>query len=86
MFIFAWLAVGVCAGFGVGQLVNRSGQSLLFDCLLGVIGAICGGWAFHRLFGGSSMTQITTFGVGACAIGAVIAVLIYHELFASRAR
>ena len=83
MFIFAWLAVGCTAGFVVGQMVNRSGQSLLFDCLLGVIGAICGGWAFHEILGGTSMTTVTLYGVGACSIGAVLVVLLYHELFAS---
>ena len=81
MFIFTWLAIGCVAGFGVGMLVNRSHQSLLFDCLLGVIGAVSGGWAFHAIFGGSPMTIITTGSIGACSIGAAAAVLIYHELF-----
>jgi uncharacterized membrane protein YeaQ/YmgE (transglycosylase-associated protein family) len=86
MFIMAWLAVGLISGFVVGQLVNKSGESLLFDCLLGVIGAVAGGWVFHRILGGTPMTEVTLYGFGACMIGGVLAVLIYHELFASNPR
>jgi uncharacterized membrane protein YeaQ/YmgE (transglycosylase-associated protein family) len=84
MFIMAWLAVGIVSGFVLGQLVNRSKQSLLFDCLLGVIGAVSGGWVFHRFLGGTPMTEITAYGFGACMIGGALCVLLYHELFAEQ--
>lgn len=84
MFIMAWLAVGLTAGFVVGLFVNRPGESLLFDCLLGVIGAVAGGWVFHRVFGGTPMTTVSTYGVAACSIGAVLAVFLYHELIAQK--
>lgn len=84
MFIMAWLAVGVTAGFVVGMFVNRSGESLLFDCLLGVVGAVAGGWVFHRVFDGDPMTSVTHYGVAACAIGAVLTVFLYHEVIAQK--
>ena len=86
MFIMAWLAVGLVSGFVVGQLVNKSGESLLFDCLVGVIGAVCGGWVYYRIFGGNPMNEVTMYGFAACMIGGVLAVLIYHEFFAPRPR
>ena len=81
MFIFAWLAIGLTAGFGVGMLVNRGRQSLLFDTLMGVIGAISGAWVFHRVFGGVPMNVITAHGIAASSIGAASVVLLYHEIF-----
>ena len=78
MFVMAWLAVGLVAGFVVGQLVNRSGDGLLFDCLLGVVGAVGGGWVFNRYLGGPPMTSMDMMGVVVCVIGSVSCVLAYH--------
>jgi uncharacterized membrane protein YeaQ/YmgE (transglycosylase-associated protein family) len=80
MFIMAWLAMGLVAGFVVGQLVNRSGEGLLFDCLLGVVGAVGAGWAVHRYFGGPPMTDFTMTTALTCIGGGVLCVLGYHFL------
>ena len=78
MFIMAWLAMGLVAGFVVGQLVNRSGEGLLFDCLLGVVGAVGAGWVVHRYWGGRPITDFSMSTALTCIIGAVLTVLAYH--------
>lgn len=78
MWVMAWLAVGLIAGFVVGQLVNRSGEGLLFDCLLGVVGAVGGGWIVHRYMGGPPLSTLNMSTVVICMIGAVVCVLSYH--------
>src|ERR1700730_15296684 len=49
MGILSWLIVGLVAGYIGSKLVNRTGEGLMRDLLLGVIGAIVGGAVFHAL-------------------------------------
>jgi uncharacterized membrane protein YeaQ/YmgE (transglycosylase-associated protein family) len=49
MGIFSWLVIGLVAGYIGSKLVNRTGEGLVRDLLLGVIGAIVGGAIFHSL-------------------------------------
>jgi uncharacterized membrane protein YeaQ/YmgE (transglycosylase-associated protein family) len=49
MGILSWLIVGLVAGYVGSKLVNRTGEGLMRDLLLGVIGAIVGGAVFHAL-------------------------------------
>jgi uncharacterized membrane protein YeaQ/YmgE (transglycosylase-associated protein family) len=49
MGILSWLIVGLVVGYIGSKLVNRTGEGLMRDLLLGVIGAIVGGAVFHAL-------------------------------------
>jgi uncharacterized membrane protein YeaQ/YmgE (transglycosylase-associated protein family) len=49
MGIIAWLVVGLIAGFIGSRIVNRAGEGLLLDIVLGIIGAIVGGAIFEYL-------------------------------------
>ena len=44
MGIVAWIFVGLIAGFLASKVVNRSGEGFMRDILLGIVGAIVGGW------------------------------------------
>jgi uncharacterized membrane protein YeaQ/YmgE (transglycosylase-associated protein family) len=46
MGIIAWIIVGLIAGWLAGQLMKGSGYGLLGDLVLGLIGAVVGGWLF----------------------------------------
>ena len=52
MGIFAWLIVGLIAGFIGSKIVNKRGEGLVLDLVLGIVGAVAGGWLFN-LFGAS---------------------------------
>ena len=50
MSFLAWIVLGLVAGFIGSKIVNRRGEGMLLDILLGVVGAFAGGWLFH-IFG-----------------------------------
>ena len=49
MGILSWLVVGLIAGFIGSKVVNRSGEGLVRDIILGVIGAVVGDAIFTNL-------------------------------------
>lgn len=46
MGIFAWVLVGIVAGWLAGQITKGSGFGLLGNLLLGLVGAVVGGWLY----------------------------------------
>ena len=46
MGIIAWIIIGLVAGWLAGQIMNGSGYGLVGDLVLGLVGAIVGGWLF----------------------------------------
>src|SRR5579872_4948854 len=51
MSILAWIVLGLIAGFISSKLVNRHGEGLFLDIILGVVGAVVGGWLMAALGG-----------------------------------
>ena len=47
MSIIAWIVLGLIAGFIASKIVNKTGEGLLMDIVLGVVGAVVGGWLFN---------------------------------------
>jgi len=85
MSILAWIVVGIIGGFIGSLIVNKSGQGLVGDLFLGVIGAVVGGWAFN-LFGHSGVTGINLYSMIVSAAGAIVVLVAYHALRGTRAR
>ncbi|HEY3870417.1 MAG TPA: GlsB/YeaQ/YmgE family stress response membrane protein [Actinocrinis sp.] len=51
MGILAWIVLGVIAGAVAEHLVSRRGShGIIVTCLIGVVGALAGGWVASRLF------------------------------------
>jgi uncharacterized membrane protein YeaQ/YmgE (transglycosylase-associated protein family) len=75
--IFGWLLMGALAGWLSGELVRGRGFGCLGNILLGLIGAVVGGWLFEQL-------HITAFGfiggLAAATIGAVLIVALARAL------
>jgi uncharacterized membrane protein YeaQ/YmgE (transglycosylase-associated protein family) len=53
MSILAWIVLGLIAGFIASKIVNKSGEGVILDIVLGVVGAVVGGWLFS-VFGMSA--------------------------------
>jgi uncharacterized membrane protein YeaQ/YmgE (transglycosylase-associated protein family) len=53
--VFAWIVLGLIAGFIASMLVNKRGEGMVLDIVLGIVGAIVGGWVFH-FFGSAGGT------------------------------
>jgi uncharacterized membrane protein YeaQ/YmgE (transglycosylase-associated protein family) len=79
MSIIAWIILGLIAGFIASKLVNKSGDGMLLDIVLGIVGAVVGGWLF-RTFGMPGVTGLNIYSMVVAVIGAVVFLVIYHAL------
>jgi uncharacterized membrane protein YeaQ/YmgE (transglycosylase-associated protein family) len=83
MSFIAWIVLGVIAGFIGSKLVNHTGEGLIRDVLLGVVGAIIGGYLFN-VFGASGVTGLNLYSLLVAVVGAVVFLIVYHALFRRR--
>ena len=80
MSIIAWIVLGLISGFIASKLVNKSGEGMLMDIVLGVVGAVVGGWLFH-FFGMAGVTGLNLYSILVAVVGAAVFLIIYHALF-----
>jgi uncharacterized membrane protein YeaQ/YmgE (transglycosylase-associated protein family) len=79
MSFVAWIVLGLTAGFIGSQLVNRSGERILPDILVGVVGALAGGWLSYT-FGRASVTGFNLSSLFAAVVGSLVVHLVYYAL------
>ena len=79
MSFFAWMVLGLIAGFIGSKIVNRRGEGILLDILLGVVGAFAGGWLFH-IFGAPGVSGLNLYSLFVAVIGSVVLLVLYHTL------
>jgi len=79
MSILAWVILGLVAGFVGSKLVNKTGEGILVDIMLGVLGAVGGGWLFNQ-FGQPGVTGLNLWSFVVAVVGAVIILVLYHAL------
>ena len=79
MSFLAWIVLGLIAGFIGSKIVNKRGEGLLLDIVLGVVGAIVGGWLFSMM-GASGVTGLNLYSLLVAVIGAVVVLVIYHAV------
>ena len=83
MTILAWIVLGLIAGFIGSKIVNKSGSGILMDILLGVGGAVVGGWLFNTV-GAAGVTGLNIYSMVVAVIGAVVVLVFYHMLTGRR--
>lgn len=71
MSFFAWIVLGLLAGFIGSKIVNKQGEGLILDILLGIFGAVIGGWLFST-FGASGVTGLNLYSLLVAVIGSVV--------------
>ena len=49
MSILAWIFLGLLSGFIASKIVNKQGEGILLDIVLGIVGAVVGGLLFSLL-------------------------------------
>jgi uncharacterized membrane protein YeaQ/YmgE (transglycosylase-associated protein family) len=84
MSIIGWIILGLIAGFIASQIVNRRGEGVILDIVLGIVGAVVGGWLF-AFFGSTGVTGFNLYSMVVAVIGAVVVLLIYHAITGKRA-
>jgi uncharacterized membrane protein YeaQ/YmgE (transglycosylase-associated protein family) len=80
MSFLAWIVLGLLAGFIGSKMVNKQGEGMFLDIILGIVGAVVGGWVF-TLFGASGVTGLNLYSIFVAVVGSVIFLVIYHALF-----
>ena len=84
MYIITWIIFGLIAGFIASKLVNNTGEGLVLDTILGIVGAVVGGYIFHA-FGAAGVTGFDLYSLLVAIVGAVVLLVVYHALFGRRA-
>jgi uncharacterized membrane protein YeaQ/YmgE (transglycosylase-associated protein family) len=77
MSLLAWIVLGLIAGFIGSKLVNKSGEGVLLDIVLGIVGAVIGGWVFN-FFGAAGVTGLNLYSLIVAVIGSVLFLVVYH--------
>lgn len=79
MSFLAWIVLGLVSGFIASKIVNKRGEGILMDIVLGIVGAVVGGWLFSAL-GASKVTGINLYSLLVSIVGAVIVLWVYHAI------
>lgn len=86
MGILSWIVVGLIAGWAAGLVVKGSGYGCLGDIIVGVIGALLGGWiASHFFHMGDPISGINLESILVAFCGAVILIVLLRLISGRRA-
>jgi uncharacterized membrane protein YeaQ/YmgE (transglycosylase-associated protein family) len=81
--IVAFILLGLISGFIASKLVNHSGEGIVIDIVLGVVGAVVGGFLFS-LVGISGISGLNLWSMVVAVFGAVVVLWIKHALTGRR--
>jgi uncharacterized membrane protein YeaQ/YmgE (transglycosylase-associated protein family) len=79
MSILAWIVLGLVAGFIASKLVGGSGQGVVMDIILGIVGAVVGGWLFNT-FGMAGVAGFNLYSLLVAVVGAALLLVVYHAV------
>ncbi len=79
MSVLAWIILGLIAGFIASKIVNSSGQGVLLDIVLGIVGAVVGGYIFTTI-GATGVTGFNLYSIFVSIVGACAVLWLYHAL------
>ena len=82
MSIIAWIVLGLVAGLLANMLIpGKRSQGLILTCVIGIVGALGGGWAATELFPVHTLHGFFNLSTWLTAIvGAAVLLLISHTL------
>jgi uncharacterized membrane protein YeaQ/YmgE (transglycosylase-associated protein family) len=80
MGILSWLILGLIAGWIGSKIVNKTGEGFFLDIVLGVVGALVGGFLFS-LVGAEGVSGLNLYSMVVAIIGSIVVLVIYHTIF-----
>lgn len=81
MSILAWLVVGLIAGWLTGQVMRGRGYGVVMDIVIGIVGALVGGFLGSALLGIPDPLNGINFGTIIVAfLGGIVAVALIRAL------
>jgi uncharacterized membrane protein YeaQ/YmgE (transglycosylase-associated protein family) len=84
MSIIGWIVLGLIAGYIASRIVNKQGEGIILDIVLGIVGALVGGWLF-AFFGANGVEGFNLYSMFVAVVGAIVVLLIYHAATGRRA-
>ncbi|HMG72021.1 MAG TPA: BON domain-containing protein [Pyrinomonadaceae bacterium] len=78
-----WIVIGLVIGFIGNKILNKTGRGLGRDCLIGIVGAFVSGF-LSNLLGKPGGSRLDLYSLLVAAVGAVVAMIVYHALFRRR--
>ena len=84
MGIIAWIVLGLGAGLLANMLIpGRRSQGLILTCVIGIVGALAGGWIATRVFHVHTLNGFFNLSTWLTAIaGAAVLLLVFHLISA----
>ncbi|MDO8672602.1 MAG: GlsB/YeaQ/YmgE family stress response membrane protein [Dehalococcoidia bacterium] len=79
MTILVWIIVGLIAGFIASHLMGAGGYGIFGDIIVGMIGAVVGGWLLAWLLG-IGVTGLNLESIFVSVVGAIIVIVVYRAL------
>ena len=79
MSFLTWIVLGLLAGFIASKIVDRHGSGVALDILLGIVGALIGGWIFTAL-GATGVSGFNLHSLLVATIGAVLVLFTFHAV------
>jgi len=88
MNILGWIVIGLLAGFVAGQVMKGSGYGIVGDVIVGLVGAVLGGFlaSVFGLGGLNSNDPISWGSFIIAVIGAIILIALLRMFSGNRAR
>jgi uncharacterized membrane protein YeaQ/YmgE (transglycosylase-associated protein family) len=83
MSFLAWIVLGLLAGFIGSKIVNKTGEGVFLDIILGIVGAVVGGWLFNT-FGAAGVSGLNLYSLLVAVVGAVVILFVYHAFTGRR--
>ena len=82
MSMIVWMLLGSL----LGLTASTTGEGTVVDILLGIVGAVIGGWVFTLLGGGGAtgFSIDTVHSAGIASVGAIIILTLYHAFLRRR--
>jgi uncharacterized membrane protein YeaQ/YmgE (transglycosylase-associated protein family) len=79
MSVIGWIVLGLIAGYIASMIVNKGGEGVPFDIVLGIVGAVVGGWLFNA-FGTAGVTGFNIWSLLVAVVGAVAILWVWHAI------
>ena len=86
MSIIAWIVLGLVAGWLAGMVMRGGGYGIIGDIVLGIVGALIGGWVWGLMSGEDVTLGFNLTSLLIAVLGAVILIAISRALTGGRAR
>ena len=79
MGIISWIIVGALGGWLAGYILNKNTAFNVMDVILGMVGAVVGGW-LSSTFLGVDPTGISLWSIVSALVGALLVAIIYQKV------